>query len=78
MILKNSWKNCDKGVVDYLQITKIFYIAKLIRDEGIDDDGISESKKLLYCLWELFLINSKKRLKTFVLAIDGFKVDKTF
>ena len=78
MILKNSWKKCDKGVVDYLQITNNFYIAKLIRDAGIDDDGISEIKKLLYCLWELFLSNSKKRMKTFVLAIDGFKADKTF
>ena len=69
----------DKTVVDYWQKADYYYFAKLVRDEGIDGDGISEDKNPMPLQLEASILsNSKRRKNTFVLAIDGFKVGKVY
>ena len=64
----------DTRVADYWQITDYYYIAKLIRDKGIDDDGIMENTKTKPVLLGAFILsNSKIIMNKIVLAIDCFK-----
>ena len=74
-VTKNSLeREYDTRVADYWQTTDYYYIAKLIRDKGIDDDGIMENTKTKPVQLRAFILsNSKRIMNKNVLAIDCFK-----
>ena len=46
--------------LDYWQITLCYYIAKLMPDEGIDDDRFMEDKKTILLHLGIFIQCKKK------------------